>query len=361
MKLVEGDVAVQTRRVFDNLEAILRGRGRHARRRRQSRRLPRRHGRLREDERGLRGALRRPPAGALDRPGRGAPGRRAGGDRPRRPRRIGGPSGHSGRQGVPHALEPAASLLSPCFPLPSAPAPTRRGDRRRPGRSERREEGRRCPRRSPPGRPNMIVTRDPETGELCALHRRRAREAPRPTAARRPRAPGRHAAGRNPDDAARPGARQPLRRPEEPGRNASRADASTARTRPRASSRRAPGTRSGPRDPGEVGRHGAPLAAAAPRSSLRSPPAASRGEHRDRQYRIPREPASTTRRRSRPSAETRARRSAQQRLIVFQQAARDLGRAPPEHRHDQGRARASRLSTAARRPASSARPARTTV
>ena len=76
-QLVDGDIAAQTRRVFENLGALLRPPARSFDARRPHDGLPGRHERLRGDERGLRHVLHRARPGARDRAGRAAAERRA--------------------------------------------------------------------------------------------------------------------------------------------------------------------------------------------------------------------------------------------------------------------------------------------
>ncbi len=83
--MVEGDVEAQARQVLGNLGAVLAAAGAGVRARRQDHDLPREHGRLRDGQRGLRGALRVRPAGAVHGPGRAVAARREGRDRSRSP------------------------------------------------------------------------------------------------------------------------------------------------------------------------------------------------------------------------------------------------------------------------------------
>ena len=69
---VDGDIAAQTRRVLENIGALLEAGGLDFAARRPHDGVPGRHERLRRDERGVRRVLRRAVSGAGDGPGRAA-------------------------------------------------------------------------------------------------------------------------------------------------------------------------------------------------------------------------------------------------------------------------------------------------
>ena len=228
-----------------------------------------------------------------------------------------------------HRCLPALALLL----LLPAGADETRGER--PAEGARGEDGSGCGDGEACGRARGLPDRGARSRDRspASYHPRRGPPAPRSAASGRGRAPGRHAAGRNQDDAARPGARQPLRRPEESRRNPHermRPRHGRSASLPRGRAR----TRSGPSDPREIGPHGAPISSPAPSPRDGRRPAASRGgEHRHRQYRSggnrPQRPDGGRARRRKRGHD--ARPAASHRVPAGR---RDLGRAPQEHRHD---------------------------
>ena len=91
--LVEGDITIQTNRVFDNLEAVLKGAGCTFADVVKATVFMTDLARLREDERSLRQAIRRQPPRPVDRSGREAADGRHARNRPRRARALTVPAG----------------------------------------------------------------------------------------------------------------------------------------------------------------------------------------------------------------------------------------------------------------------------